>query len=187
MMIPALLSVAVPLLFLPGTPAPFLAQTPFNVTVANSVTNTPSKTYKTYTAFKGILLSGLKRLRDSNQNFMFTYTNDFDKGPILESVNGLYGCSAQHTFWKLKAVRNGTVIPDVGIGCFIPCAYDEVFLEFSKDDPAAQQTPTTTPETTTHPTQTPTTTPETTTHPTQTPTTTPETTTRPSQTTTTTP
>lgn len=135
-MIPALLTAAVLLLNLPGTPAPFFDKTPFNITVANSVTYAPNQTYPTYTRLRAVLLSGMKRLRDSNSGFMFTYTQNFDFGAYLESVNGLYGCSTQRTFWMLKVIRNDSVIvPDVGISCFIPCAYDEVILEYSQYEP----------------------------------------------------
>ncbi|KAM6987875.1 uncharacterized protein LKV04_010667 [Tautogolabrus adspersus] len=133
-MTPALLSAALLLLLLPGAPAANSNETPINILVSNSVTNAPNKTYSTFVVFRGILLGGMRRLQRENHAFRFTYTEDANYGPFLQSVNGLHGCPEQQTFWELRVKSaNGTVItPDVGIGCYIPCANDTIILNFKK-------------------------------------------------------
>lgn len=47
----------------------------------------------------------------------FTYTEDLNYGPFLESVNGVAGDNAEHTYWELlvQTGKNGPVIiPDLG-------------------------------------------------------------------------
>ncbi|XP_070685938.1 cobalamin binding intrinsic factor-like [Pempheris klunzingeri] len=134
---PALLSAALLLLLLlllPGVPAAGSGQTPINVLVTNSVTNSPNKTYSTYVVYRGILLGGLRRLQESNTGFTFTYTEDPNYGPFLESVNGLAGSPAERTYWELLVSTTGNQIirPDVGIGCYIPSANEQIILNYNE-------------------------------------------------------
>uniref|UniRef100_A0A8C3A2L0 DUF4430 domain-containing protein n=1 Tax=Cyclopterus lumpus TaxID=8103 RepID=A0A8C3A2L0_CYCLU len=133
-MTPALLSAALLLLLLPGAPAQDANQTPISILVSNSVTNAPNKTFTTSVSFRGILLGGMRRLQDSQTGFTFTYTEDMNYGPFLESVNGLAGCQKERTYWELlvKKPNNHILRPDVGIGCYIPSASDVIILNFKK-------------------------------------------------------
>ncbi|XP_040025401.2 uncharacterized protein LOC120813816 isoform X1 [Gasterosteus aculeatus] len=134
MMTPALLSAALLLLLLPGAPAQDSNQTPISIHVINSVTNTPNMTYSTYVVFRGILLGAMRRLRDSGPGFTFKYIEDSNYGPFLTSVNGLAGCPMMRTYWELLVKKaSGRVFrPDVGIGCYIPMADEEIILNFNK-------------------------------------------------------
>uniref|UniRef100_A0A8D3E8G1 Uncharacterized protein n=1 Tax=Scophthalmus maximus TaxID=52904 RepID=A0A8D3E8G1_SCOMX len=114
MMKPALHSAALLLLLLlPGT----LTQdpVPIDVVVVNSQHSTPL-TYPTHVANRGILISALKRLMDSDENFKFTYTEDPNYGPYLKSVNGLAGSDKDRTYWELLVkTPDGKIIrPNVG-------------------------------------------------------------------------
>ena len=133
-MTPALISAALLLLLLPGAPAATNGQTPISVLVSNSVTNCPNKTYSTYVAYRGILLGGLRRLQDSNSGFRFTYTEDPNYGPFLQSVNGLAGSTEKRTYWELLVRKADHLIirPDVGIGCYIPSADEQIILNYNK-------------------------------------------------------
>ncbi|XP_051253734.1 transcobalamin-1 [Dicentrarchus labrax] len=134
MKIPALFSAALLLLLLPEVPAASSGQTPISILVTNSVTNSPNQTYSTHVVYRGILLGGMRRLQESNTGFMFTYTEDPNYGPYLQSVNGLAGCTEQRTYWELlvKKKNNQVIRPDVGIGCYIPSANDQIILNFNK-------------------------------------------------------
>lgn len=46
----------------------------------------------------------------------FTYTQDPNYGPFLQSVNGLAGSQQKRTYWELlvKPANNQTFRPDVG-------------------------------------------------------------------------
>uniref|UniRef100_A0A3B4Z4P6 Transcobalamin-like C-terminal domain-containing protein n=1 Tax=Stegastes partitus TaxID=144197 RepID=A0A3B4Z4P6_9TELE len=130
----ALLSSALLLLLVSVIPAQSSGKTPISVLVANSVTGSPNKTYSTFVVFRGILLGGLTRLQQSDKDFCFTYTEDPNYGPFLQSVNGLPGCEQEQTYWKLlvKKPNNTVIVPDVGIGCYIPSADDQIILKYSK-------------------------------------------------------
>uniref|UniRef100_A0A3Q3K299 Uncharacterized protein n=1 Tax=Monopterus albus TaxID=43700 RepID=A0A3Q3K299_MONAL len=127
----SVLSVAVLLLLLPGT----LTQTlfPLNITVKNAVTDAPPQSYITQVAYRGILLGAMKRLMNSNANFNFTYTEDPNYGPFLQSVNGVAGNNDDHTYWKLevKTADCKIKVPDVGIGCYIPNELETIILKFT--------------------------------------------------------
>ncbi|XP_044058825.1 transcobalamin-1-like [Siniperca chuatsi] len=133
MMVPALLSAAL-LLLLPGTLTEQSESISIDVVVENSLLGTAPVTFSTRVVYRGILLGALKRLMDSNANFKFTYTEDPNYGPYLESVNGVAGSNKDRTYWELL-VRTpyGKIIrPDVGIGCYIPGANEQIILKFTK-------------------------------------------------------
>lgn len=45
----------------------------------------------------------------------FTYTEDPNYGPFLESVNGVFGNTQNRTYWELQVRSNRKIIkPDVG-------------------------------------------------------------------------
>ncbi|XP_074496223.1 uncharacterized protein LOC141770518 isoform X3 [Sebastes fasciatus] len=131
-MTPTLLSVAL-LLLLPVVPAKGQFENrPINILVTNSLTNSSTGNYNTYVVFRGILLGGMRRLRDSNTGFKFTYTENPNYGPFLESVNGLAGSQDNCAYWELLVKKsNGTIRPDVGIGCYIPNANDTIILNYN--------------------------------------------------------
>ncbi|XP_010752041.1 transcobalamin-1 [Larimichthys crocea] len=131
---PALLSAAMLLLLLPGTLTEGRSSVPIKVVVENSLANTPPVTFSTHVVFRGVLLGALKRLMDSNSNFKFTYTEDPNYGPYLESVNGVAGNDKDHTYWELLVkTQDGKIIrPDVGIGCYIPSTNEQIILKFTK-------------------------------------------------------
>ncbi|XP_018518530.1 transcobalamin-1-like [Lates calcarifer] len=133
MMMPALSSAALLLLLLlPGTLTE--SHPPVSISVVVESPNTKPVTYTTHVVFRGILLGALKRLMNSNANFKFTYTEDPNYGPYLESVNGVAGSAEDHTYWELlvETPDDKTIRPDVGIGCYIPSANDKIILRFSK-------------------------------------------------------
>ncbi|KAK5869044.1 hypothetical protein PBY51_010007 [Eleginops maclovinus] len=134
MMTPALLSVALLLLvLLPGAPARRHCVTPLSLLVSDSVTNTPNQTYSTCVVYRGILLGGMRRLQETNKKFQFTYTEDANYGPYLQSVNDLEGSTEDRTYWELLVNKgNETIRPDVGIGCYIPSENDQIILNFNK-------------------------------------------------------
>uniref|UniRef100_A0A667X036 Transcobalamin-like C-terminal domain-containing protein n=1 Tax=Myripristis murdjan TaxID=586833 RepID=A0A667X036_9TELE len=106
---------------------------PIDVLVMNSLLNTPNVTYSTHVVYRGILLGALRRLQDSNSDFKFTYTEDPNYGPYLESVNGLAGNNKDKTYWELqvKTTDGNITRPDVGIGCYIPSANDQIILRYT--------------------------------------------------------
>ncbi|XP_055752452.1 transcobalamin-1-like [Salvelinus fontinalis] len=108
---------------------------PINLTIVNSISNAPNETYSADVVFRGILLGAMRRLQQTNSDFKFTYTEDPNYGPFLESVNGVAGDNAEHTYWELlvQTGKSGSVIrPDVGIGCYIPEPNDRIILNFTK-------------------------------------------------------
>ncbi|XP_041734723.1 transcobalamin-1-like [Coregonus clupeaformis] len=105
------------------------------LTIVNSLSNAPNETYSADMVFRGILLGAMRRLQETNSDFKFTYREDPNYGPFLESVNGVAGVNAEHTYWELlvQTGKNGPVIrPDVGIGCYIPEPNDRIILKFTK-------------------------------------------------------
>ncbi|TKS88071.1 Gastric intrinsic factor [Collichthys lucidus] len=130
----ALLSMALLLLLVSVVPTTSSDQTPITIKVTNAVTNSPNKTYSTQVAFRGILIGALRRLQESSPCFTFTYSEHPDYGPFLESVNGLAGNFSERTYWELlvKKTNNHTIRPDVGIGCYIPNANEQIILKYNK-------------------------------------------------------
>ncbi|KAK1899563.1 Cobalamin binding intrinsic factor [Dissostichus eleginoides] len=107
--------------------------TPFSILVSNSVTNAPNKTYSTCVVYRGILLGGMRRLQETNKGFRFTYTEDPNYGPYLQSVNGLKGSTKDRTYWELLVEKaNETISLNVGIGAFIPSENDQIILNFKE-------------------------------------------------------
>ncbi|KAI9540879.1 hypothetical protein NQZ68_036215, partial [Dissostichus eleginoides] len=107
--------------------------TPFSILVSNSVTNAPNKTYSTCVVYRGILLGGMRRLQETNKGFRFTYTEDPNYGPYLQSVNGLKGSTKDRTYWELLVEKaNETISLNVGIGCYIPIQNDQIILNFKE-------------------------------------------------------
>uniref|UniRef100_A0A8C3A1X3 DUF4430 domain-containing protein n=1 Tax=Cyclopterus lumpus TaxID=8103 RepID=A0A8C3A1X3_CYCLU len=96
--------------------------------------NTALSTFSTHVVHGGNLLGAMKRLMASNADFKFSYTKDPNFGPYLESVNGVAGNDADHTYWELLVQTPGgkTIRPDVGIGCYIPSAREQIILRFIK-------------------------------------------------------
>ncbi|KAM9317593.1 cobalamin binding intrinsic factor-like isoform 1-T2 [Pholidichthys leucotaenia] len=108
-------------------------KTPISVLVTNAITPAPNLTYSTYVVFRGILLGGLRRLQNSSAGFNFTYTEDQNYGPFLQSVNGVKGSFENRTYWELLVNKTDkTVIrPDVGIGCYIPNENEQIILKYT--------------------------------------------------------
>ncbi|XP_004071167.1 uncharacterized protein LOC101156171 isoform X1 [Oryzias latipes] len=106
---------------------------PITIVVKNKFQGV-KKTYNASVAYRGILIGAMKRLRKSNANFKFTYKEDLNYGPYLESINGVPGKTEDHTYWELLVIKpNGSVIiPDVGIGCYIPSPNEQILFNFTK-------------------------------------------------------
>ncbi|XP_030261038.1 transcobalamin-1-like [Sparus aurata] len=134
MMVSTLLPAALLLLLLPGTLTEETKSVPIEVVVENSLLGIPPATFSTQLVDRGILLGALKRLMASNANFKFTYTEDPNYGPYLESVNGVAGNDKDRTYWELlvETPDGKTIRPDVGIGCYIPSANEKIILKFTK-------------------------------------------------------
>ncbi|CAN9510921.1 unnamed protein product [Ophioblennius macclurei] len=126
-----LLSAALLLLLLPATLSN--NQTSFKLMVRNLISGTEQKVYDTDVPSRGILIGAMRRL-NTTENFKFTYSENPDYGPYLESVNGVAGNTDDRTFWELLVkLENGTFVQtDVGIGCFIPKLNDQVMLNFTR-------------------------------------------------------
>ncbi|KAG7254042.1 hypothetical protein CRUP_005782, partial [Coryphaenoides rupestris] len=106
---------------------------PFTLEVKDNQPNSPTKMYSAHSAFRGVLFGGMTRLASSDQNFSFSYTENIDYGAFLEGVNGLFGDSQAHTYWRLLVqLANGTHVPaNVGISCYIPRDSEVVILNYT--------------------------------------------------------
>ncbi|KAM9852809.1 cobalamin binding intrinsic factor-like [Aulostomus maculatus] len=133
MMVPALLSAAL-LMLLPGALTLDSGPVTIDLLVENTLLGIPPVTYSTHVAYRGILLGAMTRLMKSNSDFKFTFSNDPNYGPYLESVNGVAGNDEDHTYWQLlvKKADGKIIAPDVGIGCYIPSANEQIILKFTK-------------------------------------------------------
>ncbi|KAJ8368192.1 hypothetical protein SKAU_G00082200 [Synaphobranchus kaupii] len=110
----------------------FSQDSPIDLIVLNSLENT-NMTYSTTIAYRGILLGAMRRLQDAPNCFKFTTREDDNYGPFLVSVNGLAGNENDRTYWQLLAESNGTtIIPNVGVGCYIPKPGERIILKFTK-------------------------------------------------------
>uniref|UniRef100_A0A3Q2NNB6 DUF4430 domain-containing protein n=1 Tax=Fundulus heteroclitus TaxID=8078 RepID=A0A3Q2NNB6_FUNHE len=89
---------------------------PIEVVVKNSLLNKNPVTYSTEVVHGWILLGAMRKLMDVNENFKFSYTEDPNYGPFLDSVNGLAGKEEERTYWELLVkTPDGTIIrPNVG-------------------------------------------------------------------------
>ncbi|XP_033833439.1 transcobalamin beta a isoform X2 [Periophthalmus magnuspinnatus] len=123
-----------PLLLLPGARLEESESLPIEIHVMNSVTNAPAQTYSASVVKGGILLGAMKRLMASNAGFKFTFEENLNFGPFLVSVNGLAGDPEDHTYWELlvKTPTGDTLRLDVGIGCYVPKAHEQIILNFNK-------------------------------------------------------
>uniref|UniRef100_A0A669EVM7 DUF4430 domain-containing protein n=1 Tax=Oreochromis niloticus TaxID=8128 RepID=A0A669EVM7_ORENI len=106
---------------------------PIAIMVKNTLQNKPLQTYKTEVISGGILLGAMTRLRDSDAGFTFTFSDNVNYGPYLESVNGVTGNNEAHTYWELLAnvTNGGFQRTEVGIGCIIPSPYQQIILNFT--------------------------------------------------------
>ncbi|CAB1458491.1 unnamed protein product [Pleuronectes platessa] len=133
---PALHSAALLLLLLlsPGTLTADHDFAPIEVIVKSNLLSTPQLSFITSVAPRGILLGALNRLMNSNTDFKFTYREDPNYGPFLESVNGLAGSQEDHTYWEVfvQFPNNTIIATDVGIGCYIPKENEKIILNFTK-------------------------------------------------------
>jgi len=118
------------------TKAPHGGGSPYlvHLLVINSIGNPPNLTYSTQVPYRATLLGAMHRIQMANNGFNFTYSVNMDYGPFLESVNGLAGNATEHTYWQLlvKKMDGKITPPDVGIGCYIPFANQQVYLKFTK-------------------------------------------------------
>ncbi|XP_037402312.1 transcobalamin-1-like [Pygocentrus nattereri] len=107
---------------------------PISLVVYNSLADVKNLTFKTEIAYRGILLGAMKKIQASTDEFKFTINETLDYGPYLLSVNGVAGNDENQTYWELLSeLQNGTIImPDVGVGCYIPNPHDKVILKFTK-------------------------------------------------------
>uniref|UniRef100_A0A3B3DMA7 Uncharacterized protein n=1 Tax=Oryzias melastigma TaxID=30732 RepID=A0A3B3DMA7_ORYME len=110
-----------------------LSQVPITIVVKNSILNEEEKTYKTFVADRGILIGAMTRLAMTDNSFKFTYIVDLNYGPFLESVNGVAGNPKDHTYWELLVKKPGgsPQKTNVGIGCYIPSAKDQIIFNFT--------------------------------------------------------
>ncbi|CAN9510918.1 unnamed protein product [Ophioblennius macclurei] len=129
---PALLSATLLLLLLPTTLSDS-GWVPIRLIVKNRLASAEDVVHDTHGVYGGVLLGAMRRLMASNSNFEFTYSEDPDYGPYLESVNGVAGNTDDRTYWELLVISdNGVFVPlDVGIGCYIPKEKDQIMLNFN--------------------------------------------------------
>uniref|UniRef100_A0A8C6NNQ4 Transcobalamin-like C-terminal domain-containing protein n=1 Tax=Nothobranchius furzeri TaxID=105023 RepID=A0A8C6NNQ4_NOTFU len=122
------------LLLLPGTLTENSGSTSIEMVVKNRLLNKDPLTYSTEVVYRGILIGAMRRLMNSNADFKFTYSEDPNYGPFLESVNGLAGNEKERTYWELlvKTSDNHILRPDVGIGCYIPNPNEQIIFNFTK-------------------------------------------------------
>ncbi|XP_063058605.1 transcobalamin beta a [Engraulis encrasicolus] len=112
-----------------------LKEVPIKLTVVFDVSDDEAalQLYHTSALPGGSLLGALRRLQHANSDFKFSVTEDPDYGFYLESVNGVAGSHAEHTYWQILAeVHGGELTPiDVGVGCYSPKAYEHITLKLA--------------------------------------------------------
>ncbi|XP_073695475.1 cobalamin binding intrinsic factor-like [Garra rufa] len=108
-----------------------LKQMYIKVTVTNKFANMDIS-YPTSLS-KGTPMFGvLNHLQDSNKNFSFTYSINKGHGIYLESVNGLAGSMANHTYWELLSKKGDDISRlNVGIGCYQPGKDENIIMNFT--------------------------------------------------------
>uniref|UniRef100_A0A3P9HVA1 Transcobalamin-like C-terminal domain-containing protein n=1 Tax=Oryzias latipes TaxID=8090 RepID=A0A3P9HVA1_ORYLA len=133
MKVPALIAAAL-LLLLPAALTQNFDPAPIQIVVKNSFLEEEPLAFNSHVAHRGILLGAMRTLMDSDTNFKFTYREDPNYGPYLESINGLAGKDADQTYWELLVMKPDGAItrPDVGIGCYIPSANEKIIFNFTK-------------------------------------------------------
>ncbi|KAG5284110.1 hypothetical protein AALO_G00023070 [Alosa alosa] len=105
-----------------------------HITVQDKISNEHVQgNYKTLMRPGGILLGAMKRLTECNQDFKYNVTYNNDYGYYLEKVNGVAGNDADHTYWQILSNSSGKLDPtNVGVGCYIPKAYETIVFNFTK-------------------------------------------------------
>ncbi|KAI3373590.1 hypothetical protein L3Q82_022187 [Scortum barcoo] len=129
----ALLSVAFVLLLtrggLTGTGP---ASLPIRLTVMSDLFDVTPESYSSSVVEGGVLLSALRRLQETQQDFKFTVKEHPDFGPMLESVNGVAGSDRERTYWEILSESSGEYNRlAVGIGCYTPKANEHIILRLS--------------------------------------------------------
>ncbi|KAL2094980.1 hypothetical protein ACEWY4_009699 [Coilia grayii] len=128
----ALCLMAPMLLLGPQITAEQLQEIQFQLGVKNEIYNSPFVVYDATCKPGGVLLGAMRRLHQTNNDFKFTVTENNDYGYYLESVNGLAGNNAEHTYWQILSHVDGTFTPTpVGVGCYIPKANEVIVFNFT--------------------------------------------------------
>uniref|UniRef100_A0AAQ4PQA1 DUF4430 domain-containing protein n=2 Tax=Gasterosteus aculeatus TaxID=69293 RepID=A0AAQ4PQA1_GASAC len=105
---------------------------PIRLSVENDLSNITPESYFSSVVEGGVLLSALRRLQETQQDFKFTVTVDPNFGLFLESVNGVAGSESEQTYWEILSESFGEYTRlDVGIGCYQPVADEHIILRFS--------------------------------------------------------
>uniref|UniRef100_A0A8B9HM42 DUF4430 domain-containing protein n=1 Tax=Astyanax mexicanus TaxID=7994 RepID=A0A8B9HM42_ASTMX len=108
-----------------------LKPVPIRVTVKDEF-SASSSFFQTSVLEGGVLYGALTRLQDSSNGFKFTVKIDPNLGLYLESVNGVAGSEAKHTYWQILSEHDGTVTKlDVGVGCYQPKKDEHIILKYT--------------------------------------------------------
>ncbi|TNN72506.1 Gastric intrinsic factor [Liparis tanakae] len=109
-----------------------LATLPIRLSVENDLSNMAPESHFSSVVEGGVLLSALRRLQETQQDFKFTVKEDPDFGLLLESVNGVAGNQHEQTYWEILSESSGGYSRlDVGIGCYKPKPNEHIILRFS--------------------------------------------------------
>ncbi|KAK7164571.1 hypothetical protein R3I94_003074 [Phoxinus phoxinus] len=107
------------------------------VLVKVDVTNKLTNTIVSYSATvpKGMPMFGVLNKLQDTKSFNFTYSISKSYGIYLESVNGLAGSNANHTYWELLSKKGKSIRSlDVGIGCYQPKSNEIFIMNFTRWD-----------------------------------------------------
>ncbi|XP_068572669.1 cobalamin binding intrinsic factor-like [Cebidichthys violaceus] len=108
------------------------ATLPIRLSVENDLSNMTPESHFSSVVEGGVLLSALRRLQETQQDFKFTVKEDPDFGLLLESVNGVAGNQHEQTYWEILSESSGEYSRlDVGIGCYKPKTNEHIVLRFS--------------------------------------------------------
>ncbi|KAM8897835.1 cobalamin binding intrinsic factor-like isoform 2-T2 [Spinachia spinachia] len=106
--------------------------TPIRLSVENDLSNMTPETYSSSVVEGGVLLSAMRSLQETHQDFKFTVKEDPNFGLFLESVNGVAGNEHEQTYWELLSESSGEYRRlDVGIGCYVPEPNEHIILRFT--------------------------------------------------------